>query len=143
MPLKSGRFYETSRKAGCARKICEIRKPARVAALQQPWATIRNAFGVRATACIALSGSVPHVPLVEFDRLANEQRAQLVLEPEAAVMLFLVSDVLRPFTAMGLADGECSVAGLPVELFHPRLGILHPQGGDPLEFLVVGSNSAV
>src|SRR5262249_31409071 len=101
MPLKSGRFYETSRKAGCARQICEIRKPARVAALQQPWATIRNAFGVRA-ACIALSGSVPHVPLVEFDSMATEQRAQLVREPEAVVMLFLVSDVLRHLTAMGL-----------------------------------------
>ena len=59
--------------------------------------------------------SIPNVPFVDFDALFGANEAELVLVGHAAVVLLLAGDVAHDRGAFGLANGERTVAGLPVE----------------------------
>src|ERR1043166_8269613 len=61
-------------------------------------------------------GSIPNVFLVPFDFVSLQQRAQLVLKPNPAVMLLLSGDVLLHLFEIRLAHRKIRVAALPLEV---------------------------
>ena len=61
-----------------------------------PWVTVVNEFNRNAVVASShgRADSIPNVFLVPFDLVLAQQRAQLVLEANLAVMLLLPGDVL-------------------------------------------------
>ena len=62
-----------------------------------------------------VSYSIPNVFFIPFDFVSFQQRAQLVLKTNLAVMLLLSGDVIPHRCNLRKADGENSVAVLPRE----------------------------
>ena len=81
------------------------------------------------------AGSIPNVFLVPFDLVLSQQRAQLVLEANFAMMLFLPGDVLLYRFEIRLAHGEIRVAALPLEAGVIATAFLQPEIGDAFQFL--------
>lgn len=69
---------------------------------------------------------IPEISLVELHARATQQVAKLVLERDAPVMLFLVSDVPGGLILVVGAHGECSISRLPGEISETRpLVLIH------------------
>ena len=81
------------------------------------------------------AGSIPNVFLVPFDLVLSQQRAQLVLEANFAMMLFLPGDVLLYRFEIRLAHGEIRVAALPLEVGVIATALLEPRVRDAFQFL--------
>ena len=79
--------------------------------------------------------SIPQVFLIPFDFMFAQQRTQLFLKTNLAVMLLLIGDVLLHLFEIGLAHGEIRVATLPLEAGVIATAFLQPEVGDAFQFL--------
>ena len=88
-------------------------------------------FNRNAVVANPLTGdSIPHVFLVPFNLVFAQQRAQLVLKSDLAMMLLLSGDVLLHLFEIGLAYGEIRIAALPLEVGVIATAFLQPEVGD-------------
>lgn len=96
----------------------------------------RNKFNRNAVAAMShLARSIPNVFLIPFDFVSFQQRAQLALKTNLAVMLLLSGDVLLHRFEIGLAHGEIRVAALPLEVGVIATAFLQPEVRDAFQFL--------
>src|SRR5688572_15328839 len=79
--------------------------------------------------------SIPNVFLVPFDLVFAQQRAQLVLKTNLAMMLLLSGDVLLHLFEIRLAHREIRVAALPLEVGVIAAAFLQPEVRDAFQFL--------
>ena len=61
-------------------------------------------------------GSIPHMAFIECDPIPFQQPQVFILKRHLPVMLRLVPDVSHDRIRIGLADRECTVARLQVEI---------------------------
>ena len=80
-------------------------------------------------------GSIPNVFLVPFNLVLAQQRTQLVLKTNLAVMFLLSGDVLLHLFEIGLAHGEIRVAALPFEIGVIGTAFLQPEVRNAFQFL--------
>src|SRR2546428_505077 len=80
-------------------------------------------------------GSIPHITNIPFDFVLFQQRAQLVLESDLAMMLLLSGDVFLHLFEIRLAHGKIRVAALPLEVGVIATALLQPEVRDAFQFL--------
>ena len=77
----------------------------------------------------------PNLPFIDHDAVFLTDQAQLVLEREALVMVFLVADVALEVRNLGCAHGKGGIPLLPVEPSVCGSLALEPLGGLRLDLL--------
>ena len=87
-------------------------------------------------------GSIPYIFFVKRDLISFQQPPVLLLKRHLLVMLGLIANICHDRICIGLAEGKCAVARLPMEVRELRRLGFNPFGGTGFNHLYHVGDSA-